>query len=50
LAGGWADFFAKRDGERPRQGKEEKVNFGLKIREIWPKSEFSQRNLWKNGC
>ena len=28
------DCFAKRDGERPRQGKEEKVNFGLKIREI----------------
>ena len=28
------DFFAKRDGERFRQGKEEKVNFGLKTREI----------------
>jgi hypothetical protein len=34
LTGGWADFFAKRDGERSRQGKEEKVNFGLKICEI----------------
>jgi len=27
-----------------------KSEFWLKTREIWPKSEFSQRNLWKNGC